>query len=304
MASEQAREHDPLAPLREGDFHRINGIGPGIEQRLHAAGVNTFSHLASLEAEEICTLLNGLVGMTVERITRQDWPGQAHHFADELANARLPAAAEKPGPRQHYASFMVELLLEEDHTVRRTRVIQVQSGEKEGWAGWESERLLQWITAQAGITTLPAPAAEEALTVPRVLQEPLQGKGTVEMISPGAQTSSPFFSAGNPFTLDFTLDTLKVKPSIAAPLLYQASVEARRVGSSKVERIGETFGACAEDELTNLSIPIQGLVDGTYRLHTTALVYPASAEVPEKEGLYAFYESGLIHVYTQEGEFA
>jgi hypothetical protein len=44
--------------------------------------------------------------------------------------------------RQPYATFVVELLLDEQGNVRRTRVVHVQTGIERTWAGWDEERLI------------------------------------------------------------------------------------------------------------------------------------------------------------------
>jgi hypothetical protein len=44
-----------------------------------------------------------------------------------------------------YATFVVELLLGQDGGVRRTRVVHVQTGAEQKWAGWDEERLLAFL---------------------------------------------------------------------------------------------------------------------------------------------------------------
>jgi hypothetical protein len=44
--------------------------------------------------------------------------------------------------QQPYETFVVELLVDEQRAVRRTRVAHVQTGAEERWAGWDDERLL------------------------------------------------------------------------------------------------------------------------------------------------------------------
>ena len=52
----------------------IKGIGPAFAQALHAAGITTFAQLAQLTPAEIA---RKLPRVTVERIEREDWIGQA-----------------------------------------------------------------------------------------------------------------------------------------------------------------------------------------------------------------------------------
>jgi hypothetical protein len=44
--------------------------------------------------------------------------------------------------QQLYATYVVELLLREDGSVRRTRVVHIQTGAEQRWAGWDGKRLL------------------------------------------------------------------------------------------------------------------------------------------------------------------
>lgn len=52
---------------------------------------------------------------------------------------------------QYYQTFIVELLMDERGTVRRTRVVHVPTGAEERWAGWDEMRLLQFVVSHAGL---------------------------------------------------------------------------------------------------------------------------------------------------------
>jgi hypothetical protein len=47
--------------------------------------------------------------------------------------------------RQPYETFVVECLKDERGQVRRTRVVHIQTGAEERWAGWDDARLLRFI---------------------------------------------------------------------------------------------------------------------------------------------------------------
>ncbi len=47
--------------------------------------------------------------------------------------------------RQPYSTFVVELLLDEHRVVRRTRIVHIQTGNEQAWAGWDEERLLAFL---------------------------------------------------------------------------------------------------------------------------------------------------------------
>ena len=69
----------PLGPLPAAavvapdDLERIIGIGPVFAGRLRAAGIATYAELAAADPSR----LGPLIGVTVERIVREDWVGQA-----------------------------------------------------------------------------------------------------------------------------------------------------------------------------------------------------------------------------------
>jgi hypothetical protein len=54
--------------------------------------------------------------------------------------------------RQQYATFVLELLFDEHREVRRTRVVHVQTGAEERWAGSDEERLLRFIVTHSDLS--------------------------------------------------------------------------------------------------------------------------------------------------------
>jgi hypothetical protein len=61
-----------------------------------------------------------------------------------------PEELRRPSP---YAAFVVELLLAEHGNIRGTRVVHIQTGTEQKWAGWDEERLLSFI-GPAGLSRL------------------------------------------------------------------------------------------------------------------------------------------------------
>jgi hypothetical protein len=61
------------------------------------------------------------------------------------------------GNGQHYESFIVRVLLNDDGSIRDTRMEHIGTGEVKRWAGWEHEAMLGFIEEAA------APAAPPAL---------------------------------------------------------------------------------------------------------------------------------------------
>ncbi|HYT43355.1 MAG TPA: helix-hairpin-helix domain-containing protein [Methylomirabilota bacterium] len=72
-----AREED----LRKtDDFKLITGIGPTIESRLNSVGIFTFAQLAAMSPADLAAAVTGIVGLTAERISKQDWIGKAQEL--------------------------------------------------------------------------------------------------------------------------------------------------------------------------------------------------------------------------------
>jgi hypothetical protein len=54
--------------------------------------------------------------------------------------------------RQEYETFVVELLVDDERVVRRTRMVHVQTGTEERWAGWDEARLVRFVATHADLT--------------------------------------------------------------------------------------------------------------------------------------------------------
>jgi hypothetical protein len=305
MATEKSRKQENPAPPREGEFSRILGIAEATEKRLHAAGIQTFSQLADSTPEGLAELLPGQVGVK-ERILRQDWLGQAHRYAELLAGVQGNAAE-----RQYYQSFMVELLLDEQQAVRRTRIAHVQSGTKDGWAGWQPARLNQWIEEQGGLiqagSAQPEPSARAAEPV-HAAQQPGNGKSTVPALSgdlysgslqlfhTGGEAPVRTIHAGAPFEIHLALDLSGAHTPADTPLAFQADVFTRPMGGQRI-RAGQATGKLPASDHAQLSLPVAGIArPGMYRLEILTLVFPEGADRPEQSGLWSMSEGLIIQI--------
>ena len=63
------------AELEPDDLKLISGVGPALEKKLHAQGINTFRQLANLAEADIDQLEAAI--KATGRIRRDDWIGQA-----------------------------------------------------------------------------------------------------------------------------------------------------------------------------------------------------------------------------------
>ena len=136
------------------DLTRIAGLGQDIARRLDEAGIRTYAELADCSAGEIATVLPGASPLLWGCI--DGW----RHRAQELAGGTaMPPERDGPaaGNGQHYESFIVRVLLNDDGSIRDTRMEHIGTGEAKRWAGWEHDVMLGFIKEAA------APAAPPVL---------------------------------------------------------------------------------------------------------------------------------------------
>lgn len=165
MARKQSRIPNAVPPQMADDFRLIRGIGPVLACRLHDAGIHTYNELASMLPAKLTVRVNGL---STKQIARQDWIGQARKLASKKAR---PKAHKKetamPPTHQHYENFTIEFLLDEKKEARCTRVVHVQSGDADTWAGWESGQLIDFLARHTGLHIPQAKLALQKTEVAR-----------------------------------------------------------------------------------------------------------------------------------------
>jgi len=134
------------------NLKRIKGIGEGVETRLNQAGILSFAQLAAASPEQISDILTDMIGMSPQKVGEQDWIGQAKQLSAEVEadeETNIPASSSD---QQHYETFSVKLLVDDDKQVRRTNIVHVQKGEEENWAGWDEQRLIAFVVEHAALT--------------------------------------------------------------------------------------------------------------------------------------------------------
>lgn len=284
------------------DLTRIGGIGSKIADRLYAAGILTYADLASRSADELSKLLSDVSGLSAGRL--DNWRDQARELAaaapqavPESPVAEVPAGevpAGAPGDGQHYESFLVRVLLNEDGSVRRTTAQHIRTGSERHWPGLERQALPEFIetaiASAAPSSTAPAEpppveppsdqarqaeaihgAPAELVTVDGTPAEPVAVGGAPAPPGPARQTSSAALSveaavlrAAEPFTMTMTID-LAEPASHADRLAYSAVIVARPMAGGPKLTVAESDGLLAT---TSPAITIYGagLPPGAYRL--------------------------------------
>lgn len=282
------------------DFKQILGIGPAIEKRLHAAGILTLAQLSSKEPEELASILEDMAGISAERIADQDWIGQAHELAPETATEpdNVPID-EDVEDRQHYAVFTVELLLDQENTVRRTRVMHIQTREENAWAGFDQNRLVRFFVEKEGLN-IPLPAGVFASAGPYATQTGLSASALVgqfnlvglQPISRGESETMVWHD--RPFDLQLTLDLKEVDFPKQSDIGYTIRVFAKRLGGSFEHEIGTASGRITSADTVILTVEGLQLPRGVYRLEALATLTSGEAG---QAGPMAMMESSPLEVF-------
>lgn len=303
---------DATPALAADNLALIKGIGPKIAARLHDAGILTFAQLATFSSEDLATRVGGL---STRRINRGNWIKQARKLTQKAGSLRPNPGKTSNEIRQHYATFMIELLLAADNSVRRTRVTYIQKKIEETWAGWEEPRLEEFLVRCAELhEALPRPAQvwEVPVTpeqIPGVLSaEPipkmklsskLSGVLRVrELETVWLHSDEPQYSAhaNEPFHVRLVLDLTEVKPLPSVSLSYTVTIWARKPGTGSRQIVGEVQGTFVP--VDQFPCIVEGRIrsQGTYHLEAMAAITSTSAVPSPQSTLRAWTEAGLFQI--------
>jgi len=241
--------------------------------------------------------------------------------------AGIEKAESRPDDHQRYATFTLELLINEDDTVRRTHILHVQSREEQTWAGWDEAAVTKFITRRAELRSTPS--GEEAL---EALFGPLEaaisetaslqpiaavfdraGVGDADtdashaselrlsgLVISGAEASNgaSLLNAGQPYLVRLTLDLPKSELSAAERTYhYYAVVQGKQLGGQERRLVARGRGTLTITSLTTHTIELTGvaLPRGLYRLEWGVRLAPLGGQ--SLAALDAWLEGGLLQVY-------
>jgi len=183
---------------------------------------------------------------------------------------------------QHYESFIVRVLLNDDGSIRDTRMEHIGTGEVKRWAGWEHDAMLGFIKEAASPPAPPvllaAPlgpldAEPHPESVPESVTEPsAAGSAAAEASPPGLlapivrlRPDRTVLRAAQPFGLTLSLDLAKAVPQ-SEGLIYSAAVLARQLGGRSDRILASPCGLLKVAGTTTISIDTEGLPPGIYLL--------------------------------------
>ena len=258
----KSRDPEPGSPQPAADdMQKIAGIGPALATRLAEAGVSRYRDLASFTQER----LGAVVHVSPERIAGQDWIGQARRLASDVP---IDPEGHQTDPEGHqtYATFHVELLIDADNTVRRTKARHYQTDAEDSWPGWDEQHLIAVIRSKA---TLDTPAAR-----PTEPQAPEASPIHVDGPGPAEKgTHGTFRLAGQPTTVRMALQVAPFDRADAGPVDFIAEVAARSVSDNARYPVATASGVATIDEAICLNLGGQPLPPGLYRLEAEVTIY-------------------------------
>jgi hypothetical protein len=285
------------------ELRLIKGIAPAQARRLREGGIVGLPQLAAASPAKIAALVPGL---SAERVVRLGWTQQARKLVSGSASKRRRTAAVRRG-QQRYATFTVELLVDDEDQVRRTRVTHIQSGGQEAWAGWEQDRLVALVRRRAGLAT-GAPGqvapAETALRrqasppAPPVLGGAVRLSG-LEAVAATGETRQ-VWRPGETFIVRLRLDLSGVTDASDCLLECWVAVRAKLLGGPHWT-IGEARDTTAVRGGRDLAIAATAdWPPGLYRLDALASVSPRHSGLLEPSKLTAALSGGLLQI-SDEG---
>lgn len=308
------QDHTESTPAGQpgDDFRKIAGIGAALDRRLHDAGILTYQDLATRSPEQIAACLADVARLSSARIASQDWTGQARQLAG-------PAASLPSEPDQHYASFHIELLLDVDNCVRRTKVHHHQSDTDFAWPGWDEGRLLALLREHVPLTAAWPPAAPVNGQSP-VLPTASRGETAVPSKSQPKADSRPvtmvvsslsveefipmregrrkvIWAPDEPASVRLALCINRTRTLHDAAFDFMAEITARgKLGDSQRWPLGTMQGAIRVGEPVSVELTGPPLPRGFYRLEAALSIYPTDHSSDSKP-LHSQHVSGeLIQV--------
>jgi hypothetical protein len=299
------------------DLRRIAGIGTAMERTLRESGVRTLTDLADRPADELAAIA-GKSPRTV-----REWQARAR----ELIAGKEPEPVEQD--RQRSETFMVEVLLNEDGTVRYVRAEHVYTqadhaqedrAETASWSNWRSaeQGLAGFLEEHAGLAAdapEPQPTAAEPEARPAELQvvagepaapagpvaaEPVPAGHRIRQLTAMPSPSGPggvMPGANTPFTLRLPVGLAQLGLAREGRLEYQATVVAKRLGQPSRQVVGGATGTVDAEADSGFDAVVQcgGLPAGTYRLEAAVRLDGADDHV------VALLENAVLEVLPEPG---
>jgi len=129
------------------------------------------------------------------------------------------------GDGQHYESFVVRVLLNDDGSIRDTRMEHVGTGEVKRWAGWEHDAMLRFIEETAAPAAPAAPVGLLAAPVGPLDAEP-HPEYMPESVAEPSATSQVSPVRQPPVTAQASTPSPPAQPEASQPAARSAAADA------------------------------------------------------------------------------
>ena len=283
---------------QKDDFKLIHGIREGIEERLRAAGVDTYARLAGMSPEEIVQVVGNLPALTT-RIKRDRWIEQAR----ELAASKIQDNAMDRQNRQHTANFTIELLLDEENKVRRTQIVYIQDEKKEPpWAGWSEAKLISFIKEKSQILSEESePSSPEDIETETAVEQPvIKGEvrlGDLQVTSLQTGYRGRILGKDRPAEINLVLDLTGLGAPDESTIDYVTEIYAKELGKGINYKIGEVQGSFKTADQLELTFAHPALKEGMYRIGLNLALIQSPTEPNVLPEFTKSLDAGLLMVY-------
>jgi len=255
------------SPPATDDFRLIKGIGPKNAKHLYDAGIRKFAQLAKKKPEDIAALIPN---QSAGQIRNQGWIHQARKLASPKTKSHKKKSATTS--IQHYENFTLEFLLNEKNSLRRLRIMHVQSGDVETWSNWKPEEIIYFLARHTRARLIQSTSSSKTLVTnfdfkrpaPQQEKSPKSEKIADSPIATAENTTRtlPQFPTRNP----------QPQPTVVAKINQIRLLEWTNLLSNSNKQISslshdQTFNIRLLLDLTNISIP-----DST-QLNVTGMVF-------------------------------
>jgi hypothetical protein len=206
---------------------------------------------------------------------------------------------------QHYATFSLELLMNDDNTVRRTKLAHLQSGVAQTWSEWEPSTVIEFVEVNGllpqELTGRIAPNASQPEVSSSMRASSVVKESAVKFEILGARREDELdycqlMQRDQSYALQLALEWEGDKPALGAKVKYEAVAQAKLLGTPKLLRVGVTVGIAAAGERVLIDVSGARLPPGTYRL-SAALTLRRENAIGNGSELVLLRDGGLLNVY-------
>ena len=212
---------------------------------------------------------------------------------------------------QRYATFALELLLNDDNMVRRTKVTHVQSGESQTWAKWVASDVTAFIESKERLHPNALVALEqneksqqksdgpEVTTVspPQTfLNKNMSHLSLLGVLRTGNSEYNNQLPSEQPYTFQLALDVSEEGLSRSTLLTYEVFVRAKQLGSGNKAKVGAASGTMCAGKHKVIDVIGEQLTPGIYRLDVGVTLLSTNTHGKASE-LSLWQEGGLLSIY-------